>query len=73
MSFYDLCRKTNVTDEVVRQFAAEGCETDPFYCLPDIEEKCQVTARPIDFIYDRKTDSFDLSKYRNDQELIAKI
>ena len=71
---YDLCKKDNITDEVVVYLAGEACEAgDDRYCLPDIPEKCAVTQRPLDFIYDRKTDSFDLSKYDDDEDLIRKI
>ena len=31
------------------------------------------TSRPIDFVYNRRTDTFDLTPYRSDRELIAKI
>jgi hypothetical protein len=73
VSFYDVCRRTNITDEIVVEYAAEGCKIDDYYCIPDVEEKCKTSSRPIDFIYDRKTDSFDLSKYRTDMDLVAKI
>ena len=32
-----------------------------------------MTQRPLDFIYDRQTDSFDLSHFETDLDLIAKI
>ena len=73
VSFYDLCRKTDITDEVVVQFAAERCKTNEFFCLSDIPKKCEVTQRPLDFIYDRKTDTYDLSQFETDTDLIAKI
>ena len=60
ISFYDLCRKKNITDEIVQNFADRACETDKKFCLPDISEKCQSSPKPLDFIYDRKTDSYDL-------------
>ena len=72
-TFYDLCEKRNITDEIVVQIAAGLCETDERACLPDILPKCHVSARPIDFVYDRKTDTFDLAQFRNDNELIARI
>ena len=72
-TLYDLCQKLSVTDEVVEEYAAGVCETNERYCLPDIPEKCRVSARPIDFVYDRKTDSYDLSDYDSDMELIGKV
>ena len=72
-TLYDLCQKLNVTDEIVVEYAAVGCETNPRYCLPDIPEKCRVSPRPIDFVYDRFTDSYDLSPYSSDLELIGKV
>lgn len=32
-----------------------------------------VSARPVDLVYDYETDSFDLSKYGSNEELIARI
>ena len=61
VNFYDLCRKDNITDEGIVQYAAENCPIDERFCLQDIAEKCKVTPRPLDFVYDRKTDSYDLS------------
>ena len=43
VSFYDLCRKTDITDEVVVKFAENGCEIDEYYCIPDIPQKCEAT------------------------------
>ena len=73
LSFYDLCRKKNATDEFMGQFAAENCLHDERYCLPEVEEKCQVTPRPLDFIYDRRTDTYDLSQFHTDMDLISRI
>ena len=30
-------------------------------------------AKPIDFIYDKQSDSYDLGKFKTDQELIEQI
>ena len=73
LSFSDLCKKVNITSEIVEEFAAKECPNDPRYCLPEIPEKCEVTPRPIDFIYNRTTDTFDLSQYEDDNALIAKV
>ena len=73
VSFYDVCRKADITDDLVVQFAAEGCKTNEFYCIPDIPKKCEATQRPLDFVYDRKTDTYDLSQFETDMDLIAKI
>ena len=70
ISFYDLCRKTNATDRWMTQYAAETCKTNPRYCLDEVEQKCQVTSRPIDFIYDRKSDSYDMSAIKTDLDLV---
>ena len=72
-NLYDLCKKKSITDEIVEQFAAENCEYDESFCLPEVDQKCASTSKPIDFIYNRMTDTFDLSPYRSDEELIARI
>ena len=44
IDYYDLCKRENITDEIVVFYAAQGCEEyGEEYCLPDIEEKCEVT------------------------------
>jgi len=40
VTFNDLCRKTNVTDPFMVEYAAEACKTNPRYCLDEIEKKC---------------------------------
>ena len=57
----------------MEQYAAEKCEINEYYCLPKIEQKCKSTPRPLDFVYDRKTDSYDLSQYASDLDLIRKV
>ena len=71
--FTDLCQKVNVTDEIVENFAAENCPTDERFCLPPIPEKCKVSDGPLMFIYDRKTDKFDLDQFDDNMDLIARI
>ena len=73
VTFNDLCRKTDVTDPFMVDYAAEACKTNPRYCLDEIEQKCKTTSKPLDFVYDRKTDSYDLSKFKNDNDLIRQI
>ena len=73
VSFYDLCRKKNITDEIVQNFADEACLTDEYFCLEHIEEKCQASPKPLDFIYDRKSDSYDLDQFESDLDLIGRI
>ena len=74
IDMYDLCTRVNITEPIVEYYAAEACqEYGAAYCLPDIAEKCQVTSRPLDFVYDRLTDSYDLSPYKKDLDLVAKV
>lgn len=74
IGMYDLCKRENITDEIVVKIAAEAClEISESFCLDDIAEKCAATPRPLDFIYDRKTDSYDLSPYDSDIDLVAKV
>ena len=73
VTFEDLCRKRNITDEIVERLAEENCATDNRFCLPSIPEKCTVTQSPLDFIYDRKSDTYDLDQFETDMDLIARI
>ena len=43
VSFFDLCRKTDITDEIVTKFAADNCKTNEYFCIPEIPKKCEVT------------------------------
>ena len=63
VSYYDLCRRKNITDDLVEKYAAKACkELGEKYCIVKATEKCEVTPnQPIDFIYERKTDSFNLN------------
>ena len=36
VTFYDLCRKTDVTDPFMVEHAAEACKTNPRYCLDEV-------------------------------------
>ena len=73
VSFYDLCKKKNITDEVIVNLAALECEQDESFCLPDIAEKCDVSMRPLDFVYDRFTDEYDLDQFPSDLHLIGRV
>ena len=59
----DIC-KTKKEDDI-KEEAAQGCKTDDRYCIVDIEDKCAMSQRPIDFIYKRSTDSFVLDSYKS--------
>jgi len=32
-----------------------------------------MTARPIDFVYDLESDTYDLSQFKTDEELLRKV
>ena len=49
------------------------CKDDPNACLEPIEEKCKATGRPLDFIYDRKTDSYDIESFPTELDLIRRV
>ena len=75
VSYYDLCDRFNYTDSIVEGYAAKACEElGEKFCLGEATEKCKVSpGLPIDFIYERKTDSYNLDKYKSNNELIGKI
>ena len=33
ISFYDLCRKKNITDEIIQNYADEACKSDEKFCV----------------------------------------
>ena len=71
----DVCSKGPVSSEEVRNYAARACrEYGEAYCIVEIEEKrCKTSDKPIDFIYERLTDTYALEKYATDTDLIRKI
>ena len=73
VAFKDLCRKRNVTDPIIENIAAENCKSDARFCLDPIPEKCEHTQSPLDFIYDRRTDTYDLDQFETDNDLIQRI
>ena len=46
---------------------------DDDYCVVPVMPKCKSSPRPIDFIYERKDDIFNIEKYKTDKELVDKI
>ena len=59
---------------MVEDLAAKACdEYGEEYCIVKATEKCKSTSKPIDFIYERKTDSFNLDRYQTNDELIGKV
>ena len=46
---------------------------DDDYCVVPVMPKCKSSPRPIDFIYERKDDIFNIDKYKTDKELVDKI
>ena len=73
VSFYDLCVKYDVTDEIQEQQWKYDCVVDDDYCVVPVMPKCKSSPRPIDFIYERKDDIFNIEKYKTDKELRDKI
>lgn len=73
-SFWDLCNKVNKTEEVVDDVAEAQCKLgDESWCLDPAPPKCEVSARPIDFVYERKTDSYNMEPYKTSDDIIAKV
>ena len=68
----DMCRKVPVTlasDEAEWKRLCDGDSNlpgDPAFCINEIPRKCWFSQKPIDFIYDRQTDQYDLDRFRTD-------
>ena len=69
----NICEKGNITSDIVEEFAARECQYDERFCLPPIEPSCKVSSRPIDFVYNRRTNTFDLSQFDSDLDLIRQV
>ena len=70
----DICRLVNVTTEAQYDKWLEDCEPDkPYDCPVKTREKCLATPRPIDFIYERHNDTYNLTRYTSDAQLLKKI
>jgi predicted RND superfamily exporter protein len=41
--------------------------------VPFIPPKCQTTQKPLDFIYEKYNDVYNLTRYKDDGELLDKI
>ena len=37
------------------------------------QNPCRMDAKPIDFVYDKQSDSYDLDKFKTDKELLEQI
>ena len=70
----DLCELYNLTTEEMDEDLEEDCNKDKEYgCPVKLKPKCFSTSRPLDFVYERWNDTYNISRYDNDQELIDKI
>ena len=74
LGLYDLCQLYNVTTKEMDEDLEEDCNKDKEYgCPVKLKQKCFSTSRPLDFVYERWNDTYNISRYDNDQKLIDKI
>ena len=81
--FGDVCRREEMVKDIDRIKVNEACEMfrdDPAYeqylgyCnLPEPKLWCQTTQRLLNFIYDSRTESYDMTPYKSNDHLIAKV
>jgi hypothetical protein len=71
----DICMQTNITSFLEDLDEEEDdCEEDvPFDCPVKLEKKCQHSPWPLDFIYERHNDTYNLTRYETDRELLKKV
>ena len=70
----DLCELYNITTEEMDEDLEEDCDEDKEYgCPVKLKPKCFATSRPLDFVYERWNDTYNISRYDNDEELIDRI
>ena len=70
----EICQKYNLTTEDEDEDLEDDCDPDePYDCPVKLKEKCFATQRPLDFVYERFNDTYNISRYDNDKELVDKI
>jgi len=70
----DLCKEFNLTTEEEDEDLEEGCDPDkPYDCPVKLKPKCFMTGKPLDFVYERFNDTYNISRYDSDKELVDKI
>ena len=70
----DLCKRYNLTTEKMDEDLEEDCNPDkPFDCPVKLKPKCFSTDTPLHFVYERWNDTYNISRYDNDKELVDKI
>ena len=63
-----------VFETISEQISESDEQCVPFYPAQRMGEKeCARSANPVDFIYDAQTNSFDLTKFEKDTDLIDRI
>jgi len=63
----DLCAKFNLTTEEMDEDLEEDCNPDkPFDCPVKLKPKCLGNATPLNFVYERWNDTYNISRYDND-------
>ena len=54
--------------------AARGCqEYGEYFCIVEAPPICSTEPKPIDFIYERKDNVFNIDEYKTNLDLIAKV
>ena len=67
LGLYDLCEQYNITTEERDEDLEEDCNKDKeFGCPVKLKPKCFSTQRPLDFVYERWNDTYNISRYDND-------
>lgn len=70
----DVCTLFNITSEKSYEKWLEDCDQEkPYDCPVPERERCLVTPRPLDFIYERHNDTYNLTRYESDSQLLKKI
>ena len=70
----DLCQQYNITSEEDDEDLEDDCnENKPYGCPVKLAPKCFSTQRPLDFVYERWNDTYNISRYDTDKELVDKI
>lgn len=66
ISYKDFCQQFNYTEEGDQKRIGP---TDPV----DLGPKCFTTQKPLDFVYEKYNDTYNMTSYRDDNDLLEKI
>ena len=76
VTWYDFCKKENITETVWPAGTPIECRDNPNFC-PGLKTKtkyrCEKKNYPLDFIYETSYKGYNFRKFRNDDDIVQKV